>query len=112
MRVQKGQFLQTYYMTSDRRICTPAIRYISVFYQLFSLRHCFHKTCVLPKNYPGEKEVREILDKQSDKFEKPVTISVEVDSTEDEQKPNPWTKSWNLNINGNQASYRNWSQGG
>ncbi len=100
-------------MTSDRGICTPAIRYISVFLSIILIQALFsHNVRAFQKTTPGEKEVREILDKQSDKFEKPATISVEVDSSEEVQKPNPWTKTWNLNINGNQASYRNWSQGG
>ncbi len=58
-----------------------------------------------------EAEVRELLIEQRSKFyaEKD---EQEISTDADTAQTNFWTKSWILNITGNQASYRNWSQGG
>ena len=63
------------------------------------------------KSSPGEEEIRKMLKAQSGKFsyDRP-TNDQEQDA--EAPKPNPWAKSWMLNISGNQASYSNWSQGG
>lgn len=100
-------------MTSNRGICTPAIQYTSLlFLFVFTLLFLAENAQAFQATTPGEKEVRDILNKQSGKFEIPASTSTASDSSDQEEKPNPWTKTWNLNINGNQASYRNWSQGG
>lgn len=57
--------------------------------------------------------LKKILREQSGKFSStPGPVVTNLNDQEAEEKPNPWTKSWNLNLTGNQASYRNWSQGG
>ncbi len=100
-------------MTSNRGLCTPAIRLTSLFFLFVSfLLALSDRVEAYQATTPGEAEVREILEEQADKFEKITPTVVKNDSSAEEEKPNPWTRSWNLNINGNQASYRNWSQGG
>ena len=60
----------------------------------------------------NDAELKKILQEQASKFTTSPGPVVTTDTAEDAQKPNPWTKSWMLNLAGNQASYRNWSQGG
>lgn len=34
------------------------------------------------------------------------------DTSKTAKEPSPWTKTWGFNVNGNQAFYRDWSEGG
>ena len=62
---------------------------------------------------PGEEEIKKVLKEQADKFIRTAPSLQPADSTQQAApKPNPWTKSWVLNVSGNQASYQNWSNGG
>lgn len=60
-----------------------------------------------------EAEVRSILIEQRGNFYSSFLENAEEESTDtDTTKINYWTKTWFLNLTGNQASYKNWSQGG
>ena len=60
----------------------------------------------------SDEEIKKILAEQSGKFASSPGPVVSSNDQEAEVKVNPWTKSWMLNLAGNQASYRDWSQGG
>lgn len=63
------------------------------------------------KSTEDEEELKKMLEEQSEKFITPSAANNQPTDS-DTTKPSSWTKSWVVNISGNQASYKNWSQGG
>jgi|GEM_PF-1513261 len=65
------------------------------------------------KQSDSESNVHQLLVEQRSKFSNQTELELENDdSSADSTKRYEWTKSWMLNLSGNQATYRNWSQGG
>lgn len=65
------------------------------------------------KQSDSEANVHKLLVEQRSKFSHQTELELENDdSSADSTKKYEWTKSWMLNLSGNQATYRNWSQGG
>jgi len=56
-------------------------------------------------------DVRKLLIEQRSRFYASENV-VKTEQVADTSSKNLWTKSWLLNLSGNQATYRNWSQGG